>query len=80
LTTENKGKKEVVSIKIQYFDTVSCLTSMSLSKNGYLFCASEKEDHHLYLISNREHSQPVYTHSQMGNDKIVKFDIINNAE
>lgn len=42
MTKDNKGKKEVISIKIQYFDTVSCLTSMALTKNGYLFCASEK--------------------------------------
>ena len=35
---------------------------------------------HLFLISNREHSQPVYTHSQMGNDKIVKFDVVNEPE
>jgi hypothetical protein len=35
---------------------------------------------HLLLISNREHSQPVYTHSQMGSDKIVKFDVIHEPE
>ena len=43
-------KKEVVSIKIQYFDTAALLTSISLTKNGFLFCAAEKEDHKLYLI------------------------------
>lgn len=42
LLKDVKDKKEVISLKIEYFDTVSTLTSMSLSKNGYLFCASEK--------------------------------------
>lgn len=47
-----KGK-EVASIKISYFDTVACLSSIALTKNGYLFCAAEKEDHQLYTLIER---------------------------
>jgi hypothetical protein len=45
-----EDKKEFVSLKIEYFDTAPILTSMSLTKNGFLFCAAEKEDHNLYMI------------------------------
>lgn len=41
---QTKDHKQIISIKIEYFYTVSCLTSMCLSKNGFLFCASERED------------------------------------
>ena len=47
-----ENKKDVISIKIEYFDTISCLTSMALTKNGFLFCAGEKEDHQLYVMTN----------------------------
>jgi len=51
LLRDVKGdKKEFVSLKIEYFDTAAVLTSMSLTKNGFMFCAAEKEDHHLYMI------------------------------
>lgn len=50
---DTKNKKEVVTIKIEYFDTVSPLSSMTLTKNGYLFCAAEKDDHNLYLMISR---------------------------
>jgi len=45
-----KDQKEVISIKIEYFDTAFCMTSLALTKNGYLFCAGEKEDHILYTL------------------------------
>ena len=47
-----ENKKDVISIKIEYFDTISCLTSMALTKSGFLFCAGEKEDHQLYVMTN----------------------------
>jgi hypothetical protein len=51
LLKDAKGdRKEVVSLKSEYFDTSAVLTSMSLTKNGFLFCAAEKEDHQLYMI------------------------------
>ena len=69
---EVKGdRKEVVSIKIEYFDTVSVLSSISLTKNGFLFCAAEKEDHSLYMILKGEVAESVYSHSQMAQNKIV---------
>lgn len=49
---------------------------MSLSKNGYLFCAAEKEDHKLYMIvNNEENGENIYTHSQMAQNNLVEFDI-----
>lgn len=48
---------------------------MAISKNGYLFCAAEKEDHKLYAIIKKEDKkEPVYTHSQMQNNVIVEFE------
>ena len=45
---------------------------MCLTKNGFLFCASEKEDHHLYAVaSTEEEVQQAYTHSQMQNSRLV---------
>lgn len=45
---------------------------MSLSKNGYLFCSAEKEDHKLYMIVNNEpNTEVVYTHSQMAQNNLV---------
>lgn len=46
---------------------------MALTKNGFLFCAGEKEDHQLFAIVNSESSNNVYTHSQMGPDEVVEF-------
>ena len=69
-----KERKEVVSLKIEYFDTAAVLTSMSLTKNGFLFCAAEKEDHRLYMILKPEdRGDTVYTHSQMAQNKVVEF-------
>jgi hypothetical protein len=48
---------------------------MSLTKNGYLFCSAEKEDHRLYMIvSGGVAGEPVYTHSQMAQNNLVEFD------
>lgn len=65
----------MVSLKIEYFDTVAPLTSMALTKNGYLFCSAEREDHRLYMIVSSEVAgEPVYTHSQMAQNNLVEFD------
>ena len=48
---------------------------MSLTKNGFLFCAAEKEDHQLYMIlKNEGKGQIVFTYSQMAQNKIIQFD------
>ena len=48
---------------------------MSLTKNGFLFCAAEKEDHHLYMILKNEGlGEAIFTHSQMAQNKIIEFD------
>lgn len=45
---------------------------MSLTKNGFLFCAAEKEDHNLYMIlKNEGKAEPVFTHSQMAQNKVI---------
>jgi len=45
---------------------------MSLTKNGFMFCAAEKEDHHLYMIlKNESATEAVYTHSQMAQNKAI---------
>lgn len=76
LLRDGKGdKKEVVSLKIEYFDTAPILTSMSLTKNGFLFCAAEKEDHNLYMIlKSQAKGEPVFTHSQMAQNKVIEFE------
>jgi hypothetical protein len=75
LLRDGKERKEVVSLKIEYFDTVAPLTSMALTKNGYLFCSAEREDHRLYMIlSNETAAEPIYTHSQMAQNNLVEFD------
>ena len=73
-------KKEVVSLKIEYFDTTPTLTSMSLTKNGYLFCSSEKEDHNVYMIlqNSGKEGETIFTHSQMAQNKIIEFDAKND--
>lgn len=48
-----ENNKDILSIKIEYFDTVAVLTSIAISKNGYLFCAGEKEDHRLYALAKK---------------------------
>ena len=48
---------------------------MSLTKNGYLFCAAEKEDHTLNLILKDEKKvEPVFTDTQMAQNNLVEFD------
>lgn len=68
-----ENNKDLVSIKIEYFDTISCLTSMALTKNGFLFCAGEKEDHQLYAIVHQSGYDKPYTHNQMSANEIVEF-------
>jgi len=73
LLRDVKGdKKELISLKIEYFDTAAVLTSMSLTKNGFMFCAAEKEDHQLYMILKSDSTtEAVYTHSQMAQNKAI---------
>lgn len=68
-----ENNKEVLSIKIEYFDTAFLMTSMALTKNGFLFCAGEKEDHQLYAIVHQEGQPKPYTHSQMAKEEVVEF-------
>lgn len=70
-------RKELISLKIEYFDTAAVLASMSLTKNGFMFCAAEKEDHHLYMIlKNESTTEAVYTHSQMAQNKAIEFEVL----
>ena len=42
----------VTEIKLKYFDTVPCASSMNVLKTGFLFVASEFGNHYLYQIAH----------------------------
>ena len=44
-------KPKVTEIRLKYFDTVPSATSMCILNTGFLFCASDYGNHHLYQIA-----------------------------
>ncbi|ORX58556.1 hypothetical protein BCR36DRAFT_318081 [Piromyces finnis] len=73
------GYSKIEEIKIKYFDTVPVASGMCLLKTGFLFVASETENHYLYQIENLgddEEDQPEYSSNDFPQGDIDELDDI----